>query len=135
MLPFYILEVLEEDTDEENPLLPSEIKAKINSRYGKNTVSKVDTIIENIHAINEFYFEKFDGIEIIQSTLLNDARKYKNNPRYYLAIRRLEFSEIIYLTDLILNSKTLKAEFAEDTYSKLLDFLSKYQRQVIKGTL
>lgn len=135
MLPFYIIEVLEEDTDEENALLPSEIKAKINSRYGENVVNKVDTIIENIDAINEFFSEKLDGVNIIQSKLLEKAKKYRNNPRFYLAIRRLEFSEIIYLTDLILNSKTLEQKHAQYTCKKLLGFLSKHQRQTIKGTI
>ena len=133
MIPFYIIQVLEEETDNENPLLPSEIKARINNRYGNNIVSKEDTILENIKAINEFYFDKFDETEIIQSKLLDNADKYKNNPRFYMEQRRLDFSEISYLADLILNSKTLASKYAQDTYSKLLSFLSKYQQKAIKG--
>lgn len=135
MLPFYIMQVLEEETDKENPLLPSEIRAKINNRYGNNVVSKEDTILENIKVINEFYYEKFDETDIIQSKLLDNADKYKKNPRFYMEQRRLDFSEISYLADLILNSKTLAPKYAQDTYSKLLGFLSKYQRQAINGTI
>ena len=135
MLPFYILQVLEEESDEENPLLPSEIQSKINKKFSGKLVSKVDTIIENIHAINEFFYDRFDGVDVIQSQILEKAEKYKNNTRYYLAERRLDFSEVVYLTELILNSKTIEPQHAQHTCNKLLGFLSKYQRQAIKGTV
>jgi hypothetical protein len=138
MLPFYILSILEEFTDEENALLPTEIKEKINHKYGGNSVTKVETILDNIRAINEFYADQFDDTEIIQlmpkEKLPKDKKiKYIENSRYYLAQRRLDFSEVAFLNDLIRNSKTLASKEAQGTYTKLLGFLSKRQQVVLKN--
>ena len=95
MIPFYIINILEEITDDGHALLPTEIMGHVNQVYGEGTIGKTETVIENIENINSFYSSDFDGTDIIQFNCSDNSR-YKSNKRYFLAQKKFEFAEIIF---------------------------------------
>ena len=134
LIPLYILDLLEEETDENNALLPSEIIEKINKRHGEGSITKVETLLENIEAVNNYYRGRLDGVDIIQYLTDNEAR-YRNNKRYYLAMRRLDAAEIKLLIDIVQNTKTLGKKERLDMRTKLMSFLSFHQRNYEKAVI
>lgn len=134
MIPFYIIKILEELTDDEHALLPTEIMGHVNDVYGDNTIAKTETVIENIENINSFYSSNFDDTDIIQ-VKCNENSRYKNNKRYFLAQRKFEFAEIIFLHNLLLNSNALPKNEIIDICSKLTSFLSKSQQKIMKNRI
>lgn len=131
MIPFFIINLLEELTDDDHALLPTEIMEHINQIHGEGTIGKTETVVENIENINSFYASSFDGIDIIQYKCDNNSR-YKSNKRYFLAQRKFDFAEIIFLNNLLLNSNALPKNEILDICSKLTSFLSRSQKGIIK---
>lgn len=132
LIPLYVIDLLEEETDKDNALLPSEIRKKINGKYGDGAIKKVETLIDNIEAINNYFRSKLDGIDLIQYIEESKTGPYRKNKRYYLAERKLDIAEVKYLQDILMNSKTLGERERHDIYYKLSGFLSKKQREYTK---
>jgi predicted DNA-binding transcriptional regulator YafY len=135
MIPLYIIDILEKETDENNALLPTEIKTRINELYGADTVRKTDTIVESIQAINLFYEGNNGGVPLIACQEPDKVKKgpYPKNKRYYLANRKLEFSEVLFLKSLLINSKAFSPKTNAYICQRLVSLLSKNQRQSIEN--
>ena len=129
MIPFYIIDLLEKETDQEHPLLITEIMDRINSKHDEYIIKKPNTILDNINTINEFY-EQNQGEEIIGIVEnLEGATRYKNNKRYFFKERKFDFAEILTMYNLLLNSTGIGQQETKELCDKLKSFLSKYQKK------
>ncbi|HOS70048.1 MAG TPA: WYL domain-containing protein [Bacillota bacterium] len=135
MLPLYILEFMTEHTDETNALLPTEIVKGMKKRYGNEIVSKTETVVENIEKLNLFFKSRYDGVKIIEAVNGIGNGRYKRNLRYFLSARKFDFSEILFLHKLLLNSNAISQDAIQDMCSKLSDFLSYEQRKLLKQNI
>lgn len=137
MIPFYILKILEEKTDEENGLMLSEITREINKVYGKYTDSgyvvsptKTQTILDNIEDINRFYRSIYDNYDDAIKTISYGGRNYK---KYFLNIRKFDVGDIEFLFNYVANANTLTEDMITDLSTKLLSFLSEKQKEKLIG--
>lgn len=135
MLPLYILEFMTEHTDETNSLLPSEIVRGMKQKYGDEIISKTETVVENIEKINLFFKSRCDGINIIESVRGIEKGRYKDNSRYFLSVRKFDFSEVLFLHKLLLNSNAISQDAIQDMCSKLSGYLSYEQRKLLKQNI
>lgn len=134
MIPFYVLNILEELSDENHALLPTEIVNFVNQKYGQGTIVKTETVIENIYNINKFYANIYDGVDVVQIKYY-DCDKYNKNKRYFISERKFEFGQIVFLNNTVLNSNALPQKETIDLCLKLKSFLSKYQRNIISNEI
>lgn len=135
MMPFYIIDILEEHTDENNTLLPVEIMRLINSKYGENTVKKTTTIVDNINEINDFYYGTTDNFQVIPEIIDENNARYKNNKRYFLSERKFDLAEILTIYNLLLNSRGIAQKEINELCYKMKSYLSKYQRKILEGKI
>ncbi len=112
----YILKILMECTDENNPINSSEICEKL-SEYGVTAERKA--IYDDIKCLIDF------GYDIIQT------RTPKNG--YFLASRDFETSEIYLLIDAVRTAKFVSEKKTRDLIAKLEKMLGGHQSDNIKG--
>lgn len=106
----YILEVLREYSNENNPLTQDEILNKIYNIYGMECERK--SIGANIDLLIDL------GYDII-----------KLKKGCYLGQREIEPSEVTFLIDAIFSSKSIDGENSKKLAKKLTGFLSRYDRK------
>lgn len=106
----YILEILREYSNENNPLTQDEILKKIYSIYGMECERK--SIGANIDLLIDM------GYDII-----------KLKKGCYLGQREIEPSEVTFLIDAIFSSKSIDGENSKRLAKKLTNFLSRYDRK------
>lgn len=126
-IPFYILEVLAQYSDEQHPLLISEIKSKVNGILGYELIKKNQTIKANIQGINEIHLEmgKEEPIVIMEGDKQNQ-RTY--NTRAYMIQRVFEMGELILFYNIIKNSTGIGEKEVNSLCEKLIQPYSKYQK-------
>ena len=111
LLLIYVLEILKEHSDGDNPLTQQEIIDKINLVYNMKVERKaISSNIENLRSL---------GFDIQQI----------NRKGYFLGQREFEPSEVQFLVDAVFSSRVISAKQSIDLSKKLYSFLSKYQRK------
>lgn len=115
LIPFYILDILKNETDENHVLKQIQIAEKIANIYGTERCNK-----KTISA----------GIELLEY-LGYDIIRVKNKG-VYLGSREFEPSQISYLIDAIFSSKIITSKHAQELAEKLSSFLSEHQRKQYK---
>ncbi|MEG2688358.1 MAG: hypothetical protein RSA24_04235, partial [Clostridia bacterium] len=108
LLILYILEVLKKHSDESHPLLQKQIVKLVEDMSG--IVCERKTIASNIDALNDFFFS-------LNTDLCINKVGRKG---WYLSGRAFEKSELQYLIDYLLTSKSIPAKYAKDITEKLL---------------
>lgn len=106
----YILNILREYSNENNPITQEEIIKKIYNLYGMECERK--SISANIDLLIDM------GYDII-----------KLKKGCYLGQREIEPSEVTFLIDAIFSSKSIDGENSKKLAKKLTGFLSKYDRK------
>lgn len=111
LLVLYVLNILREYSDENNPLTQKEIKEKLYNVYGvecdrKTIAEKIDSLI-------------FAGIDVVKVS----------GGGCYLGEREFEPSEIAFLIDAVFSSKAIDSKKSKDLAKKLSAFLSKNKRK------
>ena len=112
-IPFALLEILTEYTDEEHRLSAKAIIELLTSQYG--LAAERRTIYSNIDLLRKYGYN-IDGWE-------------KGKGGYCLLKHQFSPKEVCVLTDLILTSDQLNRREKEQLREKLLKTLSKYQKQ------
>lgn len=108
---FYILNVLKEYTDEEHYLTQKDIISKVYEKY-------------NIKLERKSVSSSLKALEVLNFDINNIPRK-----GYYLLDREFNKSEIHYLIDAILSSKSLNYKEAHTLINKCMSFFSIYDRE------
>lgn len=138
-IPFYIIKVLEEETDKENPLRSTQILHKVNQLAisdcyldaGEKLIKKSDTVVENIMTINDFYHRQH-GFHLIGECEGTTTGAYRTNKHYFLAMRPMEFEEVHFLHRFALGQKNLTEEDSVALAKKLENLLNTSQRKRLK---
>lgn len=107
---FYLVKILQRDTDEEHPLSATELSARL-AEYGINAERKA--IYHDIEALSIY------GYDIIKT------RTPKSG--YFLGARDFETPEIFLLQDAVRTAKFISAKKSRELVSKLDEMLSRYQ--------
>ena len=108
---FYILKILQEDSDENHKLTYQTIADKLYSNYGVEIERK--TIACCIDLLED------QGYEIIKCG--------KNG--LYLGERDFEEGELLFLIDAIYSSKSMPTKYAKDLAARLTKSFSKYEKK------
>lgn len=130
MLPFCIMDVLAEETDEQNTLRQTEIFEKVRKRYGEEVIKKEETVKTNIELINDYFIANGKGEAI--SIGKGEKGRYKGNWHYHLDHRPFLEEEIFYLHWLILGQKTLAQADTIEIAEKLESMLSRHQKKRLR---
>lgn len=107
LLLFYVLKVLQDETDENHLLKQEEIAQKIYSQFGMEVERK--TVGANLNSLIEL------GYDIIKVS----------GKGFYLGEREFEPTEIMFLIDAVFTSKVISSKQAQELCAKLYSFLSK----------
>lgn len=108
---FYILKILQEDSDEKHKLTYQAIADKLYSNYGIEIERK--TIASCIDLLEE------QGYEIVKCG--------KNG--LYLGEREFEEGELLFLIDAIYSSKSMPTKYAKDLVGRLTKSFSRYEKK------
>ena len=117
--PLYLLQVLEEYTDENHQLTTAEIVKILEEKYSLTTHRT--TIPTDIKILCDY------GIDII--TVKSSQNKY------YIGSRNLELPEIKLLIDAVQSSKFITAKKSKVLVQKLTGMTSKYQAQSLNRNI
>lgn len=108
---FYILKILQEESDEKHTLTYSAIADKLYSGYGVEIERK--TIASCVDLLSE------QGYEIVKCG--------KNG--LYLGERDFEEGELLFLIDAIYSSKSMPTKYAKDLVKRLTKTFSRYEKK------
>jgi len=108
--PFYLMRILEENTDADNPLTISEIIAKL-AAY--DVMAERKSIYTDLELLRQF------GVDIETSR--------DKTTRYYIANRRFELPELKLLVDAVQSSRFITGKKSEELISKLSALTSEAQ--------
>jgi len=106
-----ILRILQEDSDEDNPLTYREIATKMHSMYGMDCERK--SVGANIDSLIDF------GYDIVRLA----------GGGCYLREREFEQSEVTYLIDAVFGSKNISGRHAKELAAKLSGLRSKFEQR------
>jgi len=134
LIPFYILKVLKNETDEEHPLRAKEIQERVNWLVNDLLIKKTETVVENIQMLNHFFSSELGGNDLIGETHGFSGR-YKGNRHYYYAERVLSEDEVHFLHRLVMGQKSLDQKASEEIKNKLASLLSIRQQDRLKYSI
>lgn len=110
----YVLDILQDFTDEDHLLTYSDIITKLDIAYG--ITPNIKSIARNIETLSEY------GYEIV--------KKGKNG--CYLATRDFNNSEVMYLVDAVFSSKSIPPKEAKELIQKIIKNCSKFEKRKYK---
>ncbi len=134
LIPFYVLKVLKNETDEEHPLRAKEIQERVNRLVNDLLIKKTETVVENIQMMNHFFSSELDGNDLIGETQGFSGR-YRGNRHYYYAERVLSQDEVHFLHRLVMGQKSLDQKASEEIKNKLSSLLSIRQQDRLKYSI
>lgn len=131
LIPFYILKVLRNKTDENHPMRAKEIQDHVNMMAQNTVIRKTETVSENIEMINQFFYRELGENDLIEETTGFSGR-YKGNKHYYYSERVLSEDEVHFLHRMVMGQTSLDQKAAEEIKNKLATVLSEKQRERLK---
>ena len=143
MKPFFVMQYLLKNTDENEPATAAMIRDKLASEY--NISANVRSICEDIKEINKAFYlleheDEIDNLDDAAAAIEDDeydeekliAYRHTKERGFYVKNRKLELDEVRLLAECIYTSKFVTQKDAERLVSVIDDLTTKKNAEMIK---